>query len=138
MAILWTEDLATGIHLIDAQHQELFQRINSLLEACNRGKGRDEVRGVIRFLEEYVNTHFAEEERFMVKFNYSAYPDHKAQHKIFMENFEKLKSQFEAEGPGLSIVLGANHLIVDWLKSHIRRTDKDLGSFLKTKQLVDR
>ena len=62
MAIEWTEDLATGVNKIDNQHKELFKRINNLLEACNQGRGKNEVEKVIKFLDDYVIIHFSEEE----------------------------------------------------------------------------
>ena len=133
MAVLWTEDLATGVRTIDSQHKELFVRINDLLEGCKIGKGKIEVEKLIRFLEDYVVTHFAEEEKHMLAHGYPGYAEHKAQHKEFMENFMKIRNQLEAEGPGLAIVVSTNHFVVDWLKSHIRRVDTKLGNFLKEK-----
>lgn len=50
-----------------------------------------------------------------------------------MENFSQLKKQFDVEGPGVHIVISTNHIVVDWLRTHIRKVDKALGSFLKTK-----
>ncbi len=133
MAIEWTEDLATGVDEIDNQHKGLFKRINNLLDACNHGKGKEEVKKVICFLEDYVITHFSEEEKHMAKYDYPEGLNHKKQHLEFMENFFTLRTQFEAEGPGVHIVVMTNHLVVDWLKNHIRKTDRALGSFLKTK-----
>lgn len=131
MAILWSDDLATGVAVIDSQHQELFIRIGNLLDACSQGKGRDEVKRTIKFLEDYVVTHFKAEETHMITTAYPAYGDHKKQHIEFMENFEKLKNQFETTGPGLTTVITTNHLVVDWLKTHIRKVDKALGDHLK-------
>jgi len=133
MAIEWTDDLATGVNEIDNQHRELFQRINNLLDACNHGKGKEEVKKVISFLEDYVITHFSEEEKYMGKYDYPDYMVHKRQHLEFMENFFRIKTQFEAEGPGIHIVVITNNLVVDWLRNHIRKIDRALGSFLKTK-----
>jgi len=130
MAISWTEDLATGVDDIDTQHKELFSRINMLLEACNQGKGRLEVGNVIDFLEGYVIAHFAEEERWMIAHKYPAYPEHKAQHLEFMRNFSKLKAGFEKDGPGVHVVVTTNQMVVDWLRTHIRKLDKALAAFL--------
>ena len=133
MAIEWTADLSTGVNEIDNQHRELFQRINDLLDACNRGKGKEEVKKVISFLEDYVVTHFSEEEKYMGRYDYPEGLSHKKRHAEFMENFLRLKTEFEAEGPGVHIVVSINRLVVDWLRNHIRKTDRALGSFLKTK-----
>ena len=133
MAIEWSDDLATGVSGIDSQHRELFQRINNLLDACKMGKGKAEVKNVIQFLDDYVVTHFAAEESYMQKHDYPGYAEHKAQHLVFMENFAKLKAHFEKDGPGVLLVVEANHLIVEWLKEHIRKIDRALGAFLKTR-----
>ena len=133
MAIAWTSDLATNVDEIDNQHKELFRRINSLLDACNQGRGKAEVQNVITFLEEYVISHFDEEERYMEKYSYPDAGTHKAQHKEFMKNFSDLKSQFETDGPGVHIVISTNQMVVDWLRTHIQKLDKALGAFLKTR-----
>jgi hemerythrin len=133
MAIVWTHDLATQVEEIDNQHRELFRRINALLDGCKEGRGKEEVRNVIGFLEEYVVAHFGEEERYMEKYHYPERRDHKAQHREFMENFAALKKQFDAEGPGVHIVISTNQIVVDWLQTHIRRRDKALGMFLQAR-----
>jgi len=133
MAIEWTNDLATGSDEIDSQHKELFDRINNLLEACRHGKGKEEVQKTISFLEDYVGTHFSAEEKYMDKYEYPDYGSHRRQHLEFMGNFYGLKTQFETEGPGVHIIANTNHMVVDWLLNHIRKLDKALGAFLKTK-----
>jgi hemerythrin len=133
VAIHWTEDLTTGVAEIDSQHKELFKRINGLLEACSQGKGRGEVDKVIKFLEDYVVRHFSEEEKYMVDYSYPAYGSHKAQHLEFMGNFFSLKGEFESDGPGVHIIVRTNSLVIDWLRNHIRKVDKELGTFLKAR-----
>jgi hemerythrin len=130
MAIDWTEDLATGISEIDAQHKELFKRINGLLEACNRGQGRSEVGKTLSFLEEYVLVHFTTEENIMTARFYPGYDEHKVQHAHFISNLGTLKQQFAQEGPSVHLILLTNHTVVDWLRNHIRKLDRDLGAFL--------
>ncbi len=133
MSIEWTEDLATGVNEIDNQHKELFKRINNLLNACKEGKGRDETGKIIQFLDDYVITHFSAEEEYMRKYDYPGFTHHKAQHLEFMENFSKLKTQVEKEGPGVHLVVTINHMVVQWLQNHIKKVDKAMGAFLKTK-----
>lgn len=135
MSVTWTDDLATGVSKIDDQHKELFKRINNLLIACNKGKGRREIEGVVKFLDEYVDTHFSDEERIMIRYEYPSYPAHKAQHLEFVEKLSELKKRLDQEGAGLVIVIATNQMLVDWLRTHIRRLDKELGSFLKEKGL---
>jgi hemerythrin len=134
MPIEWTDDLAVGIVEIDNQHQELFNQINQLLEACNQGKGKETVGKIIDFLGEYVVKHFSCEEENMKRFNYPEFTSHKAQHTEFIKSFGELRAKFEADGPGAHIVIMTNRVVVGWLNSHIRNVDKLLGAYLKSKQ----
>ncbi|MHB1419106.1 MAG: bacteriohemerythrin [Bacillota bacterium] len=129
--IEWTKDLSVDVDEIDQQHQEIFRRIDNLLEACNHGKGKAMVGDIITFLGDYVSKHFGVEEKYMTKYKYPKYLKHKEQHDDFIKTFIGLKQKFEAEGPGLSLVINTNHMLVSWLQNHIRNTDKELGSFLK-------
>jgi hemerythrin len=131
MTITWTDDLAVGIHEIDDQHKELFDRINALIEACNQGKGRVEIGKTVAFLEEYVETHFGTEESNMVKLQYPEYAAHKQQHLLFKKNFADIKRQLEEEGPGVHIIILTNHMVIEWLRNHIRTRDKEFGAFLQ-------
>ncbi|TCL72428.1 hemerythrin [Hydrogenispora ethanolica] len=133
MKIEWTPDLAVGSPAIDDQHKELFHRVDQLLEACNQGKGRDTVGGLLKFLEEYVVTHFGTEEEYMTRFAYPKMAEHQAQHEQFVQSLAPLKEAFAKEGPGLNLVILTNRIIINWLNAHIRNVDKQLGAFLKDK-----
>jgi len=131
MAIQWTEALATGVETIDEQHKELIVRINNLLEACQQGKGRLIMAGLLNFMADYAVRHFAEEEKYMIDNDYPGYEGHKAQHEKFISDFGLLKDKFDAQGAGINLVLVTNRAVVDWLINHINNTDKALGAFLK-------
>jgi len=131
MAIEWNKDLETGNSNIDNQHKELFRRFDSLMDACNQRKGKEEVCKVLLFLGDYVRTHFAMEEELQLSHNYPQYPAHKEQHEGFIKELEKLEQQFEMEGATLSLVIQTNQSMVSWLINHINVKDKDLAAFLR-------
>jgi hemerythrin len=133
MAVQWTNDLATDVKEIDDQHKELFRRVDSLVEACRGGKGREEVSKIVQFLAEYVTLHFGAEERYMGKFGYTNAAGHMAQHAQFVKTFLRLRERMLIEGAGAHLIEDLNTLVVDWLKSHIKYSDKALGLFLKHK-----
>ncbi|HHZ20157.1 MAG TPA: hemerythrin family protein [Firmicutes bacterium] len=133
MLVEWTEDLAVGVEEIDNQHKELYKRLNSLLEACSQGKGRETISQTLAFLGEYTVSHFSAEEKLMAKHNYPEIEQHKEQHKWFVEAFMDLKKQLEEYGPAGHIVIKTNRVLVGWLNSHIRNIDKKLGLFLQDK-----
>lgn len=134
MAISWTEALAVGVPEIDNQHKELFNRIDALLEASGKGRGREEVASTISFLESYVVTHFRSEEGLMAKFNYPNITQHKQLHADFVKEFGALKAQFERDGVNSLLVIAVQKKVVEWLKIHIGRDDKAVGNFIQTKR----
>ena len=134
MSVMWSPKYAVGVAEIDRQHQELFRKINDLLEACNRGEGKQTIGQVLTFLEDYVKTHFGSEEKAMIAEAYPEYLNHVAEHRQFTNNFKELKRKFEAEGAGIGLVALTNRIVVDWLTNHIIMTDTKLGAFLNAKQ----
>lgn len=133
MAILWTEELATGVREIDEQHKEMFRQINRLLDACHQGRGHEAVGTVLNFLDSYSRKHFQLEEQYMLDYHYPDYKQHKAQHQEFIGNVAEVKRRFLAEGPGVHIVVITNRVLAGWLNSHIRKVDKVLGKYLRPK-----
>ena len=131
MAIEWNNNLETGVGEIDTQHKELFRRFNILLTACNEGKGRDEVLQLLQFLDAYIKSHFAAEEKLQVRYNYSGYAAHKEQHTRFIEDVARLENQFRTEGASLPLVIQTNQTLAAWLIRHINRLDMELAEFLK-------
>ncbi|AVX21045.1 MULTISPECIES: bacteriohemerythrin [Carboxydocella] len=131
MAVNWTPALAVGVAEIDRQHQELFRRIDNLLTAMSQGKGKEEVGNILKFLEDYVVVHFTAEEKLMQSHNYPAFNEHLAQHQAFIQDFAKLKEQFNREGPSTMVVLAVQRRVVDWLREHISQRDKAIGEFLQ-------
>lgn len=132
-ALQWNENLETKINWQDNQHKELFNKINDLLDAMGKGKSKDEVGNVFKFLENYVVFHFAEEEKQMTQFNFPGLNSHKTEHTKFKTTALDLKSQLEKEGPSATLAIKTQRILVDWLTNHIGKIDKILGEFLKTK-----
>jgi hemerythrin len=133
MPLTWTASLSVGVNEIDNQHKELFNKINSLLDAMSKGKGRDEIEKVIQFLSDYVVMHFNTEEKMMTIHKYPEMASHKGQHNSFTMKLQDLKKKLAAEGPTSTVVIEAQPLLVDWWYNHINKVDKVLGEFLKRK-----
>jgi hemerythrin-like metal-binding protein len=137
----WTEDLSTGSKIIDDQHKELFSRINDLVDAIKAHTCKYKIGDVVKFLDEYIVFHFGEEEKFMQEHKYPKYPQHKAQHTKFINNFNELKIELQKlEGgrkPGsYDLSVETNQVVVDWILDHIVKIDKELGAFLKTRDNI--
>ncbi len=134
MAIEWTDDLSTNIIEIDSQHKELFRRVNDLLDACGKGKGRDEVGRILAFFQDYTMSHFSSEEQAMKESAYPHYEAHKTEHLDFVDQIADLKQKMMREGVGINIVLLTIRTSVIWLTAHIRRSDRKFADYLHARQ----
>jgi len=134
MALEWRESFSVGVKEIDNQHKELFIRVNHLLDACSKGKGKDEVTNVLDFLGSYVITHFKDEEALQLKHEYPDYGMHKELHSQFIQEVTELRTKLQTEGSTLALVLEINRKVIDWLVNHIGKYDKELGKFIQAQK----
>ncbi len=124
----FTKDLETGNLTIDNEHRELLNAVNSLLEACEEGKGRAKMSETVKFLNDYVERHFAHEEQLQKKSGYPSYEAHKAFHEKYKQTLREITSGMS---DNISIAdLAKFNAHVSLLVSHIRSEDKKLGAFL--------
>lgn len=133
MAVKWTPDLAVGVDTIDNQHKELFNRVNQLLEASSQGKGKAEIGKILQFLGDYTVTHFGTEEKQMAQSGYGGIAAHKGEHMAFLRDFGNLTREYDQQGASTTMVIAVQRRVCDWLITHIGKSDKALGAFLKTR-----
>jgi hemerythrin len=131
MGIVWRDSLAVGVEAIDNQHKELLLRFDSLLTACQGGQGIAELKKLLIFLEEYVLTHFRDEEALQRQHRYPDYEAHLAEHRYFIEQIDALKAETQKEGVSTHHVIETNSMLLKWLLNHISKVDTKLGAFLK-------
>lgn len=125
-----TSDLMTGNSLIDAEHKQLFDAINDLMDACAQGVGREKIMSTTQFLNSYVNKHFDDEEKLQVQSKYPGYAAHKQFHDGYKRQLSQTTQALIAEGPTVK-ALGDLNRIVGVLVSHIRIEDKKLARHVK-------
>lgn len=131
MTIAWDPTLLTGDAVIDGQHQELFRRLDGLIEAIRAGRSREEVGRTIVFLHEYVVEHFAAEETLMVARGYPGLSDHRAEHDAYVKEIRLLEAELQRDGPSTGLTVRVSTQLNSFLRSHILRTDRALVDFLR-------
>ena len=132
MGIAWRESLAIGVPEIDCQHKELISRFDSLLKACEAGKGMEELQKLLGFLDDYVATHFSDEEGIQRNHHYPGYAAHKSEHDGFIARLKTLKDEIKADGVAVHHVTETNNMLLKWLINHIAKVDGELGAYLRT------
>jgi hemerythrin len=130
MPLIWNANLAVGVKKIDDEHQELFGRINKLLEAMAQARAKEEVEPLFAFLGSYVANHFGGEERLMKAHGYPGTAEHLGQHAFFNAELSALVAEFRKGGANATLTIKLNKLLCDWFRDHVAKLDKQLGAHL--------
>lgn len=125
----WTPELSVGLEAVDLQHRELFEAVNRLHDAMQAGKGREELGRVLRFLRDYTDRHFGDEEALMASVSYPGSERHRELHGEFRRRVADLEALFQQGASMLSIEV--LHLLRDWLVQHIQGEDRALGAWMR-------
>lgn len=134
MGIKWKDSLAIGVEIVDGQHKELIHRFDVLQEAGASGKELKVIYELLAFLEEYVRTHFEDEEGLQILHNYPAFEAHRSEHLYFIEQLDKLKTDLASSGISPQIFSETSNVLTKWLVNHICNIDMEFGSYLKSKK----
>ncbi len=124
----FTKELETGNRIIDNEHRELLNAVNALLDACGEGKGRAKMGETVKFLNDYVDRHFAHEEQLQKQSGYPGYEAHHAFHEKYKQTLREITAGMSGEASIADLAKFNGH--VSLLVSHIRTEDKKLGAFL--------
>jgi len=131
MAYIWTKELAIGNSLIDAQHKQLINSVNELMDACIRRKGRASLGSTLDFLIDYTLKHFSDEENIQLQYRFPEYASHKRLHETFKVSIGELEQQLKEEGPSVALVAKLNSSLGGWLLHHLKVEDKKLGDHIR-------
>jgi hemerythrin len=127
MPVSWKNEFSIGVVEIDRQHQQLFHRFDLFLDAVDQGKGERELEEVLKFLEEYVQSHFKAEEELQKRFKYPHLAMHAAEHRSFEKQLFDLKHHQGAKGEVIHLT---RNVLMQWLIGHICKVDSALASYI--------
>jgi hemerythrin-like metal-binding protein len=131
MKIQWDNSLNTRNSVVDSQHQELCRMVGRLVEACREDAAKEAVQETIRFIEVYMNEHFTTEENLMAE---SGFPDieaHRAEHREFCGQVDRIKKLFEIHGADYSLAIDTINTIFGWVGLHIYGRDKAFCRYIQ-------
>lgn len=139
MNITFDDNLITGNKTIDAQHQELIDRIQQFVTACESGDTKLKAIKMLDYLDEYTNFHFQEEEELQKSVNYPELANHHAKHEEFKKTIQELYDFLnENEGPNEQFIQQVKRNVVDWLFQHIKTFDRSVAEYIHLTDNVER
>jgi hemerythrin len=126
----WTTALAVGIEEIDAQHRELFIRVARVRDAAF-SVDASEVDRTLDFLHQYVQFHFAAEERFMAEQRYPGLDRHRDEHAWMLQALREIEADHRRDGPTAGAAARVDRFLSDWIRTHIGVTDLGMARFVR-------
>lgn len=124
----WNPAWDTGIEAIDGQHRNLLAQFNNLIAAIHENHLHEQIPGLLAFLADYVEFHFATEEGYMQAAQFPGLARHKARHDELRARVVQL---LESQGrdPG-EVTEELVTFLTDLLVGHIDDHDRSMARFL--------
>lgn len=128
----WTDSLAIGIPLIDMQHKQLLDQLDTLANALNAGKGDQELKSILKFLDMYVMQHFGYEEACMHRHHCPVAQLNDNAHELFQKKIQLVKEDIEKKGGNARSAMRVQQELSSWFVSHIQMIDHRLKQSMAT------
>jgi methyl-accepting chemotaxis protein len=127
----WDDSFVSGVRLIDIRHKRLFEAVNRLIDACEQGKGKEELAKSLAFLADYTVKHFSEEEALQRKYGYAEYPAHRDIHEAFKKTVVAFAAELELRGPSEELVEKLKREVGGWLVTHVKVVDLKMAAAIR-------
>ena len=123
MYITWSDDLNVGDPELDGHNRSIVDAIGRMEQALEKNQKNTMTGMILLELQQYVEVHFAAEEKLFRKTGFPQAEQHIAEHKIFQEKLEILKEEFvSGEGyPALDVL----DFLISWFTNHITTFDRE-------------
>ena len=133
--MLWQEQYRIGHEVIDAQHEDLFNHLETLITSAAKGNAA-ELEELYDYLHNYVRDHFRDEEAFMEMTHFPHLEAHRAMHNEFRQTLDKLHAEYKAsQDPDLALQT-LTDIISNWLVSHILGEDVQIGAAFRSRRVA--
>jgi diguanylate cyclase (GGDEF)-like protein/hemerythrin-like metal-binding protein/PAS domain S-box-containing protein len=130
LQLMWKDSFLSRNHLIDAQHKNLFQVSNELLDAVLSGRPQDEISLIVAKLIADVAQHFKDEEIILGHLAFPGLTAHAEEHERLVAKALELVAAFEAGR--LSVGNLFQFLAYDVVTRHMLGADREYFPYTQT------
>ena len=124
----WHEGYSLGHPLIDAQHKELLNLSNRLLDLTGAGANQEVVEAALDELLDHVMLHFKDEEATMQEIGYPELKAHQSIHQQLLDSASQMRRDVTA---GTASILGLMHFLSSKaIREHMLTADAGFKSWL--------
>ena len=136
--MIWKDKYKVGVPLIDEQHQELFRRVTDFVETL-RASGEwglkvEKVNETLTFMQDYVITHFRDEEAYQREIGYPELERHAEIHRQMVEEVVRFGEQYAREGYKEVLVMQFAGKLLAWLINHVAADDQKIAVYARGRE----
>jgi methyl-accepting chemotaxis protein len=128
---VWDISFATNNAHVDEQHKQLFDALNSLLDAVTLKKPESEVKKALIFLGDYTDKHFSDEEELLTRYKFPDFAKHKKVHDSFKKSVRELDINADKMGGCDKLAARIQNMVGDWLTFHIKGMDMQWAAYIR-------
>ncbi|HHZ19827.1 MAG TPA: hemerythrin family protein [Firmicutes bacterium] len=134
--MLWKDQYELGVPRIDAQHKELFKRVEAFLQVLRSKESWDKrvakLNETLEFMKRYVVEHFHDEEEYQISIGYPGYEMHKQLHKGMVDYVQEVSRQYEqANNNNEELMQQFGGRLLAWLVNHVAAEDQRIADYAK-------
>lgn len=131
----WKNEYSVNVEEINNQHKRLFEIGNEIAGKVKNYDSTednyDEIKKLLKELEDYTRYHFDYEEKLMAKYNYEGLKKQKEQHKHFVDKISNLIGDDIYINQKQSLMKMLT-FVLDWISTHILKCDMDYKDCLNS------
>jgi hemerythrin len=131
--MLWKEQYELGVPQVDAQHKELFRRVESFLQVLRSDNSWNEkipkINETLEFMKGYVVEHFRDEEEYQLSIDYPGYEAHKQIHNDMVNYVQEVSKQYEQSNTDESLMQQFGGRLLAWLINHVAAEDQRIADY---------
>ena len=135
--MLWKDNYNLGVPSIDAQHKELFRRVESFLQVLrSEERWEDKIPKIdetLEFMKGYVVDHFRDEEEYQRSIGYPGYEAHKQKHTGMVEYVLEVTQQYEQSNNNEQLMQQFGGRLLAWLINHVAAEDQRIADYARKK-----
>jgi hemerythrin len=135
--MLWKDQYELGVPLIDAQHKELFRRVEAFLQVLRSGVSWDDkalqLNDTLEFMKGYVVEHFRDEEEYQESIGYPGYEAHKQIHNNMVDYVLEVSKQYEESNKNEDLMQQFGGRLLAWLINHVAAEDQRIANYAREK-----
>lgn len=132
----WNSQLETGHPQVDAEHREIYARLNEIGETIERGADPEALTRLIVLLLDYAYLHFHHEEHTMDCARCPMHDRNCAQHRLFVERMQNWLVIVNSGTAPISLIGDIHAECCAWIAHHIENVDLGLRASAPAENLA--